>query len=196
MTSPAGGGRTGEVEPTPAGLHVIGIDLSLTATGVACKHGVELVTSKGHTDDALADRHHRLMRVREDILCWTRDADLIVIEQPAYSRTAGHMHDRSGLWWLTVHALYAMGRPVAEVSPTSRARYATGKGNASKDLVLASVVRRFPDFDVNDNNTADALILTAMGHDAFGQPLTDMPAAHRVALDAVRWPVISAGALA
>lgn len=183
---------------SPAGprLHVIGIDLSLTATGVACKHGTEVITSKGREDDTVFDRHHRLLRIREDILSWCRDADLVVIEQPAYSRVGGHNHDRSGLWWLTLHALFATGRPVAEVAPTVRAKYATGKGNASKDQVLSAVVRRFPEeLTVTSNNAADALTLCAMGHDAFDDPIVTMPAAHREALHAVRWPVISAGAL-
>lgn len=170
-------------------LHVIGVDLSLTATGVACRHGVDTITSRGHTEDNLTTRHERLMRVREQVLSWCRGADLVVIEQPAYSRTAGHQHDRSGLWWLTIHALIALEIPVAEVSPTCRARFATGRGNAPKDLVLSAVVRRFPDHDVNDNNAADALILAAMGHAALGDPIADMPLTHNLALDAVQWPV-------
>lgn len=169
-------------------IHVIGVDLSLTGTGVACRHGVETITTRGARDDDLTSRHERLLRIREHVLSWCRGADLVVIEQPAYSRVAGHQHDRSGLWWLTVHALYALEIPVAEVSPTTRARYATGRGNAPKDEVLAAVVRRFTEPAVSNNNEADALILAAMGHDVLGDPLTSMPLNHRVALDAVVWP--------
>ena len=187
-------GRIGGEDRPAAGatrqLHIIGIDLSLTATGVACRHGVETIDSTGHKADTLTDRHQRLLRIREHVLSWCRDADLIVIEAPSHGSSGryGHQHDRSGLWWLTVHALYATDRTVVAVTPASRAKYATGKGTASKDEVLAAVVRRYPQPEVRNNNEADALVLAAMGHDALGQPLTSVPATHRAALTAITWP--------
>lgn len=177
-------------------LHIVGVDLSLTATGVACRHGVGTITSNGHRDATLTDRHHRMMRLREEVLTWCRDADLVVIESPSLGSSArhNHAHDRSGLWWLTVHALHASDIPVAAVTPASRAKYATGKGNASKDEVLAAVVRRYTEPAVGNNNEADALVLAAMGHDALGDPLVTLPATHRTALTAVTWPAARSAA--
>jgi crossover junction endodeoxyribonuclease RuvC len=52
-----------------------------------------------------------------------------------------------------------------------RAKYATGKGNAGKQDVLASVVRDHPDTEILDHNMADAMIFAAMGSRSIGKPM-------------------------
>lgn len=169
---------------------VVGIDTSLTGTGLALSlpFAIELITSTGLKDATLAERRVRLAHLVGRICGWCIGADLVVIEAPAYASKLGSMHDRSGLWWLVVDELIYKGLTVVEVTPSGRAKYATGKGNASKDVVLAEVVRRFPGYTGSNNNTADAYVLMAMGLDHLGHPLVDMPALNRSALDAVRWP--------
>lgn len=181
-------------------MRIIGLDLSLTATGVAIitdgTAGVpratktHTITSAGAKDATLTDRLRRLDLIERRILeCIDHEPpDLIVIEQPAFSRTTGHHHDRSGLWWRIVSVCEFSLGPVVEVTPSGLKKYVTGKGNAGKDEVLLAVARRFPDIGVANNNEADALVLAAMGADHLGQPLVTMPAAHRAALTAVRWP--------
>lgn len=179
---------------------VIGIDLSLTSTGIAVVHTsgeilVARIQSKGNKEASLTDRRERLFKL--DLAVWKHICDahesdlnnppLIVIEQPAFSRQTGHMHDRSGLWWLVVSRA-AQHYDVAEVTPTARAKYATGKGNAGKDAVLAAVVRRYPHVETTGNDEADALVLAAMGARHLGQPIDDLPKTHLAAMDAVRWP--------
>jgi hypothetical protein len=68
-----------------------------------------------------------------------------------------------------------------------RATYATGKGNASKEAVLAEAVRRF-NYQGNDNNEADALVLWCLAQDAAGTPAVVVPATHRRVLTSVEWP--------
>lgn len=171
---------------------VAGIDLSLTSTGVVLSAGgLHRVRSKGKRDDTLAQRYARLHGLANEVVGLTQYADLVVIEQPAYGQVGGSVHDRAGLWWLVVSRLHFLEVPVAEASPTARAKYATGKGggpSASKDAVLAAVVRRFPDWEVTGNDVADALVLCAMGRDHLGAPLADLPALHRDALLKVAWP--------
>jgi crossover junction endodeoxyribonuclease RuvC len=78
---------------------------------------------------------------------------------------------------------------VVEVSPTCRARYATGRGNASKDDVLSAVVRRYSGVDVNGNDEADSLVLAALGARWLGCPIDDpMPKANLEAMKGVHWP--------
>lgn len=170
---------------------VVGLDLSLTSTGYAVvgddRREVGTIPSKGKAGATLIERNARLLGIVSEIVRVTRDAELIVIEAPAYSRSNPGMHDRSGLWWITVDALLTSA-PVVEVAPSARAKYATGRGNASKDQVLAAVVRRYPDFDVTSNDEADALILAAMGRRALGQPIDDMPQAHLAGMSKVAWP--------
>jgi len=171
---------------------VVGIDPSLTATGLATPVGLHVVGSEPDQLD-IRGRHKRLaemagtiaLMVAEDV--YPRYA-LCVIEQPAYSKT-NYQHERSGLWWMVVDHLLDAGHAVCEVSPSARAKYATGNGKAAKDKVLAAVVRRYPDQDVRDNNTADALILRAMGCRFLGDPLEDgLPIAHKAAMENVLWP--------
>jgi crossover junction endodeoxyribonuclease RuvC len=173
-------------------LPVVGIDPSLTGTGVATPSRLLTVGSKP-ADLSVRGRRDRLrlaadtiiLAIAEDVAPRTA---LIVIEAPAYSKT-GHMHERSGLWWYLVDELLSDGHLVCEVTPSARAKYATGRGNAGKDEVLAAVVRRYPDQDVADNNTADALVLRAMGSRQLGRPLENgLPLAHRASLEKVLWP--------
>ena len=111
----------------------------------------------------------------------------MVVEQPAYSQTGGSHHDRSGLWWLIVATLREWGFDVVEVTPGGVKKYATGKGNASKDQVLAAVVKRYPQADITDNNIADAWVLAAMGARALGYEVDSLPQVNLAAMDAVRW---------
>jgi crossover junction endodeoxyribonuclease RuvC len=162
---------------------VVGIDLSLTSTGLAVvvdgrvSH-LQRVVSKGKKDDTLQMR---------PIL----EPDLIVIEAPSFGSQYGHPHDRSGLWWMVMDMFISMGFQVAQVPPTVRAKYGTGKGNAPKDLVLTDVVRRYTDLptSITKNDEADALILAAMGSRSLGQPVEDsLPAPHLAAMAGVMWP--------
>ena len=178
-------------------MRVVGIDLSLTATGIttidldAGTIDVATITSKGKADFTLAQRAHRLSELRHDIgdaLAPWDEVALVVVEQPAYAQTSGHHHDRSGLWWMVVDALRGARVPVAEVTPGGVKRFAAGKGNAPKDTVLLHVARRWPDVPVRDNNQADSLVLAAMGARHLGHPVDAMPVSHLAAMAAVRWP--------
>lgn len=176
-----------------SGVISVGIDLSLTGTGVAIfgagGWSTTLIRSKGAAAASLAERAERLERIADQVLQLVPLDALAVIEQPAYSKTMGSMHDRSGLWWSIVGRLHADGVAVAEVPPSTLKKFATGAGNAGKDAVIAAVVRRFPDLDVIDNNVADAVFLAAMGARQLGH-LTEQsyPANNLDSLMAVRWP--------
>lgn len=178
---------------------VVGIDLSLTSTGLAmldmhptglADHATERIQSKGRTDATLDQRWVRLDVLAHRISQWTVDhgPDLVVIEAPAFSRQTGSQHDRSGLWWRVVTRILGECYPVAEVPPTSRAKYATGRGNAGKDEVLAATIRRHPHLDILGNDIADAVTLAAMGCHHHDMPPTPMPKTNAAALDKVRWP--------
>lgn len=204
MTAP----KNGEVRPDttgegvngrtflPGSPWVVGLDLSLTSTGLAAvaggNVGVGRVTSTGRADASLAWRGERLSRLAERIVAEFPDADLYVVEGPSFGQSRqGGQHDRAGLWWLVVSELLVSGLAVVEVSPAQRAKYATGKGNASKDAVLAAAIRRYPMADITGNDVADAVVLAAMGAHHLGRPLADVPLLNAAALDKVRWPQLS-----
>lgn len=179
-------------------MKVCAIDTSLTATGFCTIAAPSLdaePTVKCETFETKAAgmdvyaRRKRLVSILSFVADRTLDADLIVIESPALSKHMGSMHDRSGVWWLIVDALIGAGLKVAEVSPTARAKYATGKGNAGKDAVMFALGARFPDALLRNNNEADAFVLCMMGARHLGMNVPVMPKMHSTALEGVQWPL-------
>jgi hypothetical protein len=177
---------------------VVGLDLSLTSTGVA------------GTDWAYAYRpgrrrsHERLHWLLDAIGSNVRDhADLVVVEGAAYAQgaQAGH-HELAGLWWLVTQYLWSHRIPYAVVTPHGRTIYATGRANpaqgwprkdrarVAKGMVRAVAVERYGVECEGPGryDQADATILAAMGLDWLGYPTVPVPDSHRRALEAVRWP--------
>lgn len=157
---------------------VAAIDLSLTSTGVAVVHSrirvlTHTVTSKPPKAETLRTRFDRMNAISKSILELVEPADVVGIESPAYAAAArsGKLHDRSGLWWHVVSDLLDHGKQVVEVTPSSRCMYATGKGNAGKDLVLASAVRIYKHIAIEGNDQADAVVIAAMISRMLGEPI-------------------------
>jgi hypothetical protein len=187
--------RTGE-----AGLpRVIGLDLSLTGTGVASSLGwCERIGDDGITTiEALPERVRALESLRGRVLAAIgQNVDLVVIEQAAYSRSGGGAVERAWLWYEVVSYLLRKSVPVATVITGTLKRYATGagvrKGSSTKGAVIDAVARRWPGYETGgDDNLCDAVVLTAMGADHLGHALAPMPKNHRAALDAVQWPEVT-----
>ncbi|HZM83805.1 MAG TPA: hypothetical protein VFC19_49435 [Candidatus Limnocylindrales bacterium] len=166
-------------------MNVLGIDLSLAATGLA-------TADEDHNHSAWAFKTKetgaaRMRAIRAQVLLNARDADLVVIEGPSYGSTGGGAHERAGLWWLVVERLDRDGVPVAIIPPATLKKFATGSGKADKDAVLLATARRFPSFS-GDNNAADALWLAAAGAEHLGHPLVQLPRDQTAVLMKVNWP--------
>lgn len=169
---------------------VAGIDPSLTNTGIAIAsdgvmHLAMGVGSRGSLTDSLKTRDVRqrelTRRVLEELMAC--GVEKVAIEGPSYGNKHGSQHDRSGFWWRLVSTSRSLGLEVVEVPPTVRAKYACGRGNASKDQVLAATVRRYPFVNIEDNNQADAVVLAAIAARLAGEPIEDsLPATHLSAL--------------
>jgi Holliday junction resolvasome RuvABC endonuclease subunit len=180
-----------------AGLPVaIGLDLSLTSTGIASSATflTRLVKSTGRTSDSVEIKTTRMIRIAEEIAGLVRGADLVVIEGPAYAQGAmSGAHARAGLWWMVAYEMHLLRVPVAVATPGLLKMYATGKGNASKEDVLVAAIRRLPGFH-GLNDEADAAWLAALGADHLGHPTVEVPAGHRRALLKVEWPTLARAA--
>ncbi|WP_328439148.1 hypothetical protein [Nocardia puris] len=173
---------------------IVGLDLSLTSTGIAVLHPGRppwcgTIETRGKADDTWPVRYQRLTDLARRILPPIPDCALVVMEGPAYSRTTGSQWDRAGLWWLMYDLLAGTTRQVLVVPPNTRAMYGTGRGTAGKDTVLAAAVRRYPDIDITGHDTADAVLLMAIGARMTGAPIDDpMPATHLRALAKLALP--------
>jgi crossover junction endodeoxyribonuclease RuvC len=123
-------------------MSIVGIDLSLSSTGVALVDSTNVATwriqSTGTKTDTLAERAQRVITISNTIMQHIpTDVQLVVIEGPSLgqARQAGE-HLRAGLWWHLAASLYLQGHPVVEVPPATLKLYATGRGNSAKDQVL------------------------------------------------------------
>lgn len=164
---------------------VVGIDPSLTSTGLAVMiNGKRMEAThfptKGRKSATLDERRYRLLSIADDVATYLArfDPDLVVIENPAYSRTMGAAHDRSGLWWLLVERVAALDVRVAAIAPNTRAKYLTGNGRATKEAVLAEVNARWGENlgrVIHVDDEADALILAAIGSERMGFPAPNLP---------------------
>ena len=175
---------------------VVGLDLSLTATGIASSAGwcrlVGHPSRRPGTGITQLPLPQRLEALRDLVYRVTRDIgalDLAVIEAPAVSRSGGGAHERGWLWWRIYGYLADAEIPVATMTPGQLKTYATGKGNGTKSAVVDAVARRWPDWETGgDDNLADAVVLMAAGMDQLGYPVAPMPRAHRAVLERVTWP--------
>jgi Holliday junction resolvasome RuvABC endonuclease subunit len=168
-------------------LNILGLDLSLTGTGVAISSGPRTISYKKKTGDR---EEPRLDYIRTQILTTveTETIGLVVMEGLAFGSQMGKQTERAGLAWLVRIALWKRDIPYAVVPPTCLKQYLTGKGNASKEEMVIEAVRAFPQYVFKDNNQADALTLLAMGYDRIGSPLITRPAKNRQSLNKVAWP--------
>lgn len=156
---------------------VVGIDPSLTSTGIAYGSGPLLQTLKPPKG---LDGVERLVWIRDEVPYMLEDS-IVVLEGYAYG--AKHQaHQIGELGGVLRVALYEQGVPTYIVPPTKLKMFATGKGNASKDVVGYEAVSRFG-ISPGDNNQADALWLWEIGNHLLGTPTIDLPKTHTRALD-------------
>ncbi|MBM9510039.1 hypothetical protein [Actinacidiphila acididurans] len=181
---------------------VVGLDPSLTGTGIASSLGwCEVIgytprpnPLTGKREDHITKLPHRermaaMRDVRNRVVTTIGCPDLVVMELPAPSRSGGGAHERAWLWWELYYTLTGGYVPVALMPNNGRALYATGKGNASKTAVVDAVARRWPQWTTEGNdNAADAVVLMAAGKDWLKQSVGSVPQTHRKALEKTIWP--------
>lgn len=176
-------------------LPIGGLDLSLTDTGIAVVDldgsiAVQRTRSAGKMIDSLAVKARRFEQHADAIVAIVAAVEGcgdVVIESPAYGMAQGAA-DFGGLRWLVLTRLVAAGHRVHEINPMHVKKYATGETRADKDVV-AMVVRRYPQADVTNNNTADAVVLVAMLARHLGRTLEQgaLSQTRQDAFDKVAW---------
>ena len=170
---------------------VTGIDLSLTATGLArfslgdlgrVRSIATATVRSSPAGGSVEARLDRLDGIVYDVAEFVLPGSLVVIEAPAFTRSDGARHERSGLWWMVAREAKRKGCRVLECSPTARQKYAVGKAGSSttKKMVLDSMRAQFPAAQLANDNEADALVLAAIGCRLAGVPV-DADTDYRVA---------------
>ena len=160
---------------------VVGLDLSLTATGIARTDGTTT------TIRSKARGMERLDVITDVALCAVNLCDLVCIEGYSYGSRSSQAHALGELGGVVRHELWKNGHVYRDVPPSTLKTYATGKGNASKVDVIVAARDRLG-YSGTDDNEADALWLRALGLDLLGEPLVSLPQTHRRALDKMEVP--------
>jgi Holliday junction resolvasome RuvABC endonuclease subunit len=166
---------------------VVGIDLSLTATGIAYADGSTVtITAKGLTGP------ERLIHIRDAVRGALDVAelapDLVVLEGYAFGRPAQahQMGELGGVVRVALHEETAEFPTMrwAVVPPAKLKKFATGKGTADKTAMVVAARERLG-WTGMDNNAADALWARAVGLALYDALPVKLPQSHLVALEGV-----------
>ena len=179
-----------------ANPRVIGLDLSLTATGVADfgPNTLDITTIRSKPATTITGTWQRLNYIIGEIIQAIGDGPrptLITIEGPSFGSKGAGTWDRAGLWWRVASHLIGDGHPIAVIPPATLKRYAAGRGNATKTDMAVALAKRAGGLELRDDNQVDAWWLAAAGRDHLGCPVVDMPQAHRAALGKADWPEVT-----
>lgn len=151
--------------------HVIGLDLSLTAPGWFLRqlgpatfgpasdpetsHGVWSPPGRG-----LERMHWICKKVLGLLPTWGET--LVVIEGFSFGSKGAALYEIGGLGYIVRYALWFKNVTLIEVAPSQVKKFATGKGNVNKNIVIREVFKRWA-VDATDDNEADAYVLGRIG---------------------------------
>lgn len=152
-------------------MRVIGIDLS-TCTGVAIvdsgkqvKHAEEIEFKKATGFDRICSIAIRIMELRNQF-----NPDFAVIEGYGF----GNAHTLATLVEIGTVVRYFLWQenyPYLLVPPNSLKKFATGSGNAKKEMMILEVFKQWG-FTAKTNNIADAVCLGMFGLACGSEPFT------------------------
>lgn len=169
----------------------VGLDPSLTCTGVAIASGDDVITRRvvsPNIGKSLLARRNRIRRAVAGILApIPARVDVTVIEVPHSRQQFGAQNERIALYWILVDQLLARG-PVVEVAPSQRAKLATGSGKGTKDQVLEVTRAAYPDVQIPDDNVGDAVALMWAGARWAGADTPTYLPGQEEAFTRLAWP--------
>jgi len=174
---------------------VLGIDTSLTATGLARidftpsspalpTGTMEIATATVGAPKPSKDKSKRAMARRVNALLSQIELgilsdsgpddpppDLIAMEGLAYGAKGESAWVLPWVFGRVIELAEKYDIPLIIVATSARAKYATGNGRSDKDAVLASAIKLWPEADIANNNEGDAVVVGAVGCHYLGFPI-------------------------
>ncbi len=208
----------GMPEPPPPVRYVLGIDPSLTKTGVG------VVYDDGRVDGQLVKHLRPLEKAKRikqglpekpnlterrqcietggrqvgEAMPWVGRCVLAVVyDPPAGAGALGPARlDMPGMWWELVGMLVDAQVPVARLLDVSARKAITGSGKnegreAAKVATALAVRKLYPDVEIASDDVADALAAAHLGAVALGWPVPTLER-HR-AVKWSEWPATAVG---
>jgi crossover junction endodeoxyribonuclease RuvC len=147
-------------------MNILGLDLSLTGTGWCVNTDLELKV--GTVDTKKIDGFPRLHKILHEILGLVveREIECVVMEDFSFASKGRGIFQIGGLGYIVRYFLWNNGMPFYLVAPSQLKKFATGKGNSDKSIIIKEIYRKWG-ADINDDNQADAYVLSRIGHGVF-----------------------------
>jgi crossover junction endodeoxyribonuclease RuvC len=155
-------------------MKVIGLDLSLTGTGLVVLDSTGKVHEAMTISSKLRDME-RLAYIRGIIgqMLTKHDPRLACLEGYSMGSRAGQLASIGELGGVVKLLLHRNKYRYAIAAPTQLKKFASGKGNCMKDEIMMHVFKRWG-YEAKDNNQSDAYVLAriALGLEGMAEGLT------------------------
>ena len=156
---------------SPITKFIIGVDVSLTSTGIAVVDNMAKIHSVDHikTSPNKAD-HTRIDYIVdqffERLRPYINDHTRFVFEAFAFSRNSGKAFTRAEVAGIIKYKLRQDEYDIIAVSPSALAKEIAGNGRCGKDGMMQAVFRKY-NFYTKISDEADALAAAMYGHKLF-----------------------------
>jgi Holliday junction resolvasome RuvABC endonuclease subunit len=177
----------------------MGLDLSLTATGLAIFHNGHIVTYTLSSDSKIkGDDPARWDQILNQIWPHVDGQHVLAAIEGLFPTVKGNSHDNlQALRSVLIYGLAARGAQYVTVAGPTLKKYATGSGRPGlnskeqKAAVVAAVNRRYGHLvKVANHNEADAMVLLAMTLHHYGHSLAPVSSGCYEALLTPAWPIL------
>lgn len=168
-------------------MRIAGIDLSLTSTGICIDGSSQIISLNLRGAERLSTIAHKIIDI-----CITNNVGLVVIEGYSYASQNSRAHSIGELGGCVRMLLWENNIPFVDVPPSIRAKFASGKGNSSKAIVIESVKKITGiSFDGKGaDDCCDAFVLEQIGLAKLGKQMYDWPEEGVLALSKIDWSAL------
>jgi Holliday junction resolvasome RuvABC endonuclease subunit len=191
-------------------MRILGIDTSLTGTGLAridlatwppsnpprqddetvvFTADTATVSAPGPTKDKSKRAMCRRVNALVDQIEWCfqdgEKPDAVGREALAYGAKGASAWVLPWVFGRVIELCEKYDVPLTIVGTSQRAKFATGKGNADKETVLLAIAKALPEADPRNNNEADALTVGAVVCQSLGLPILPVTQYRRDVVEAL-----------
>lgn len=170
-------------------MNIMGLDLSLTSTGISINGETGIISTPAKGAERLSIISLAILDAVID-----NSIEIVAIEGYSFASRSGQAFSIGELGGVVRTRLWERNIPYIEIPPTCRAKFATGRGNAAKTEVMSSISAKtgliFSGKGADD--MCDAWILEEICKTRIGISDYTWSATQLSALDKIDWePLVS-----
>jgi crossover junction endodeoxyribonuclease RuvC len=165
-------------------MNIMGLDLSLTSTGYAMDAEISCISTKFKGPERLSVITKQILHI-----CFNNNIQCVIIESYSFGSRNSQAHSIGELGGCIRMSLWENKIPYVDVPPTSRAKFATGKGNAGKTEVISAISSKTGKVFLGSgaDDMCDAWILREMALAHLGISQYNWPQVNLSALEKIDW---------